>query len=213
MSFGGFNNITGRLAFLAVVAMVIAGCRKVEMHNQEKKDPFETSPVFADDMASRPLVHGTVVRGQPRTDLEMYTGADANGNAVNEFPWKMTAADLERGKQRFDIYCYVCHGSTGYGDGMIVQRGFVKPQSFHSERLRNAPVGYFFQIQTNGFGAMYSYAARVKPEDRWRIAAYIRALQLSQSQSYASLTPEQQEKVQDSTKPPAVETAKTEKPE
>jgi mono/diheme cytochrome c family protein len=213
MSFGGFNNFTGRLALLAATAMFVAGCRKVEMHTQEKKDPFETSPIFADEMASRPLVVGTVVRGQARTDMAMYAGIDEKGNAINEFPWQMTAEDLKIGKQRFDIYCYVCHGSTGYGDGMIVQRGFVKPQSFHSPRLQTAPVGYFYQVQTNGFGAMYSYAARVKPEDRWRIAAYIRALQISQSQSYASLTPEQQQKVQESTKPPAPETAKTEKPE
>lgn len=205
MSLGGLNIMKRRLAatLLATVSIsaALTGCRKVEMHEQEKKDPFEQSPVFADGIASRPIIAGTVVRGQPRTDAAKYVGIDANGRAVTEFPWQMTAADLHRGKERYDIYCYICHGQTGYGDGMAVRRGFVRPQSFHSQRLKDAPPGYYYQVVTNGLGAMYSYAERVTPEDRWRIAAYIKTLQISQSQSFAALTPEEQQKVQDSTKP------------
>ena len=205
MSLGGTNNPKrrGAAALLASVALAAAltGCRKVEMHEQEKKDPFEQSPIFADGIASRPILAGTVVRGQPRNDSVLYLGIDANGKTVTEFPWQMTEADLKRGKERYDIYCYVCHGATGYGDGMAVRRGFVKPQSFHSERLKDAPPGYYFQVISNGLGAMYSYSDRVTPEDRWRITAYIKTLQVSQGQTLAALSPEEQQKVHDSTKP------------
>ena len=187
--------------------MSLTGCRKVEMHDQEKKDPYEPSAIFADGNASRPLEPGTVARGQARTDSVKFVGVDANGKTVTEFPWQMTEADIRRGMERFNIYCYPCHGQTGYGDGIAVRRGFVQPQSFHSQRLKDAPPGYYFQVITNGFGAMYSYAERVNVEDRWRIAAYIRTLQISQSQPMASLSPEDQQKVRESNQPATRPTA------
>ena len=162
-----------------------------------------------DGTSARPQVEGTVARDQLREDVEFYTGklrsaqTSANTSAqapttqtptspvdqnaaptyqgfVTEFPMPITAADLDRGQERFNIYCSVCHGRVGDGSGMIVKRGFRRPPSFHDERLRNAPIGYFFDVETNGFGAMPDYASQIPPEDRWRIIAYIRALQLSQ---------------------------------
>ncbi len=200
------NMIKNRFTTLAITAVAVsaalAGCRKTEMHEQEKRDPMEQSSLFADGNASRPLVAGTVARGHARTDLLMYQGIGADGKAATEFPWELSADDLKRGKERYDIYCYVCHGNTGYGDGMVVRRGFVKPQSFHSPRLKESAPGYYFQVMTNGMGAMYSYAERITPEDRWRIAAYIRTLQLSQSQSFAALTAEEKEQVENPNKHP-----------
>jgi mono/diheme cytochrome c family protein len=213
MNNGKFNMIgrrfTATLLASAALSAALAGCRKVEMHNQERKDPNEGSTIFADGAAMRPLVAGTVARGNARTDVAKYSGIGADGAAATEFPWQMTAADLERGRQRYDIYCYVCHGKTGVGDGMIVQRGFVRPQSFHSQRLKDAAPGYYYQVITNGMGAMYSYAERVTPDDRWRIAAYIKALQVSQSQQFASLSDEEKAKVVASTQPVVKEPAKT----
>jgi mono/diheme cytochrome c family protein len=199
-----FNNrLTTVIAAAVAFSAALAGCRKTEMHEQEKRDPLEPSALFTDGNASRPLVAGTVARGHARTDSVLFQGIGADGKPAAEFPWPMTAEDLKRGQDRYNIYCYVCHGQTGYGDGMVVRRGFIKPQSFHSQRLKDAPPGYYFQVVTNGFGAMYSYAERVSPEDRWRIAAYIRTLQLSQSQSYATLTAAEKALVDEPNKSPA----------
>jgi len=118
---------------------------------------------------------------------------------VAEFPMPITAADLDRGQERFNIYCSVCHGRLGDGSGMIVKRGFRKPPSFHDERLRNAPIGYFFDVETNGFGAMPDYASQIPPEDRWRIIAYIRALQLSQRGTLADVPADQRGKLDGTT--------------
>jgi mono/diheme cytochrome c family protein len=114
---------------------------------------------------------------------------------VTEFPMPITAADLDRGQERFNIYCSVCHGRLGDGSGMIVKRGFRKPPSFHDDRLRAAPAGYFFDVETNGFGAMPDYASQIPPEDRWRIIAYIRALQLSQRGRLADVPPSERDKL------------------
>ena len=167
-----------RLACLGGVAMLLAGCR-LDMHIQPKYLPDEPSNFFDDGRSERPVVPGTVARGQLHTDELLYTGKE-NGVVADKFPFPMTRADLERGRERYNIYCTPCHDYTGGGQGMIVQRGFPSPPSFHLESLRKAPAGHFFEVITNGFGSMYSYASRVEPEDRWRIAAYIRALQLSQ---------------------------------
>jgi hypothetical protein len=166
------------LACLGAVAMLLSGCR-MDMHIQPKYLPYEPSKFFADGRSERQPVPGTVARGQLRLDELLYTGKE-NGVVSNRFPFPMTRADLERGRERFNIYCTPCHDYTGSGNGMIVQRGFPQPPSYHILRLRQAPVGHFFEVMTNGFGAMYSYAARIQPEDRWRIAAYIRVLQLSE---------------------------------
>jgi mono/diheme cytochrome c family protein len=170
----------GRAAWplLAFVAITLGGCR-LDMHVQPKYKPYAPSSFFDDGRSARQPVPGTVARGQLRIDEHLYTGK-VNGVLVGTFPFPISANDLLRGQQRFNIYCSPCHGYTGGGNGMIVQRGFPHPPSFHIDRLRQAPVGHFFDVITNGSGAMYSYASRISPEDRWRIAAYIRALQLSE---------------------------------
>lgn len=175
------------LAILGAVAMLLSGCR-LDMHIQPKYLPYEPTTFFPDGRSERQPVEGTVARGQLRTDELFYTGK-INGAEADEFPFPITRADLERGRERYNIYCTPCHDYTGNGNGMIVQRGFPQPPSYHVQRLRDAPVGHFYGVITDGFGAMYSYAARIEPADRWRIAAYIRVLQLSQSATIDSVPP------------------------
>jgi mono/diheme cytochrome c family protein len=174
---------------LLVAALILTGCR-LDMHVQPRYDPEAASTFFNDGRSAREPVTGTVARGQLRVDELLYAGK-MNGEVANMFPFAISAADLDRGRQRFNIYCSPCHDFTGSGEGMIVQRGFPPPPSFHEERLRNAPVGHFFEVMTNGFGLMYGYASRISPEDRWRIAAYIRALQLSQHAAMADVPRDQ----------------------
>ena len=164
------------MALIAVVA--ISGCR-LDMHLQPKYLPYAPTQFFRDGRSERQPVEGTVARGQLRLDELLYTGRE-NGVESNRFPFPITRADLKRGRERYNVFCTPCHDYTGRGNGMIVQRGFPHPPSYHIDRLRNAPVGHFFDVMTNGFGAMYSYGSRIDPQDRWRIAAYVRALQLSQ---------------------------------
>ena len=156
-----------------------AACR-LDMHVQPKYKPLDPSTFFRDGRSERPAVPGAVARGHLRTDELLYTGK-IDGVVADTFPFPITRQDLERGKERYNIYCSPCHDYTGSGQGMIVQRAFQRPPSYHIDRLRQAPAGHFFAVMTSGYGAMYSYASRVSPEDRWRIAAYIRALQLSQN--------------------------------
>jgi len=146
------------------------------MWNESRYKPLEPEPFMPNGSSSQPLVPGTVARGELRTSDVMYTGR-MNGRLVNTFPFAMTEKDLARGQERFDIYCSPCHSKAGDGQGMIVKRGFSPPPDYHIPRLMNAPVGHFYDVITNGYGVMYSYASRVSPEDRWRIAAYIRVLQ------------------------------------
>lgn len=176
---------TLRVTLVAMtLALAILGCD--DMRNQSRYEPLEASEFFADGQSARPGVAGTVARGQLRDDDALFAGR-VDGQLVETFPFELTRADLDRGRQRFDIYCAVCHGYTGDGNGMIVQRGFARPPSLHLDRLRNAPAGHFYEVITNGWGAMYSYASRIPVEDRWRIVGYVRALQLSQNADVASL--------------------------
>lgn len=149
------------------------------MHDQPKFKTYRANPFYADDRSERPLVAGTVARGDLEDDTYLYTGR-MNNEWVTAFPFPVTQEVLHRGQERFNIFCSPCHGRVGDGEGAIVQRGLKHPPSYHIERLREAPVGYFFNVITNGFGAMYDYADRVPVRDRWAIIAYIRALQLSQ---------------------------------
>src|SRR6185369_16438170 len=137
-------------------------------------------------MASRPILQTTVARGHLKEDQMFFTGKIGT-NLVEAFPFPITQQVLERGRERYDIYCSMCHGRTGEGNGMIVQRGFPIPPSYHIDRLRQAPIGHFFDVITNGFGAMSEYKAQVSVNDRWAIAAYIRALQLSQNATRADV--------------------------
>jgi mono/diheme cytochrome c family protein len=182
------------VGLVALAAIALGGCR-VDMHVQPRYQPYQATDFFADGRSERPMVPGTVPHGMLRTDELRYRGT-INGAVANEFPFPITAADLERGRERFNIYCTPCHDYTGSGHGVVPQRGFQQPPSYHSERLREAPVGHFFQVITNGYGAMYSYADRVSPDDRWRIAAYIRALQLSQHAPLADVPAAELQKLQ-----------------
>ncbi len=164
---------------LAGALMVLAGCRQ-DMHNQPKFKPLRESSFYADRRSARPIIEGTVARGQLKEDTYYYTGKMGN-NPGDVFPFAVTKEVVERGQQRFNIYCTPCHSKLGDGNGMIVQRGLKRPPSFHDPRLVKAPVGHFFDVMTNGFGAMPDYAAQIPVRDRWAIIAYIRALQLSQA--------------------------------
>ena len=190
----------------AGLALLAAGCRQ-DMYNQPKLEPQESSVFFADGKADRPLLPGVVprldTRNEPRDEqYDRFVVGVVDGKEVDEIPFPVDRAVLNRGRERYQIYCSPCHGSTGDGRGMIVQRGFSPPPPFYGPRpktnggspavtiyedLRDAPVGHFYEVITHGHGAMYSYASRVAPRDRWAIAAYIRALQLSQHASVAEL--------------------------
>ena len=162
---------------VVVLSSTLAACRQ-DMHDAPRYEPLEASTFFTNGGSSRMLVADTVARGQLREDEHLYTGKVA-GQLVTEFPMPVTADTMARGRERFDVFCSPCHGRTGEGAGMIVLRGFRRPPSYYEERLVNAPVGYLFDVMTNGFGAMQDYAAQVPVADRWAIAAYIRALQVS----------------------------------
>ena len=171
------NDPVLRVSAIVAMCVALAGCRQ-DMHDAPSYDPLQQSAFFANGAASRTLVANTVARGHLRADEHLYTGK-VNGQTATEFPMPITDQVMARGQERFNVYCSPCHGRTGLGDGMVVQRGFRAPPSYHEERLRIAPVGYFFDVMTNGFGAMQDYSAQVTVDDRWAIAAYIRALQLS----------------------------------
>jgi len=160
------------------------------MHDQPKYVPLRESSFFGDARSARPVLAGTVARGQLRDDPLLYTGK-VNGADATVFPFPVTDRVMARGQERFNIYCSPCHGRTGQGDGMIVQRGYRRPPSYHQDRLREAPVGHFFDVMTNGFGAMPDYSTQNKAEDRWAIAAYIRALQVSQHSTIGDVPPAQ----------------------
>jgi mono/diheme cytochrome c family protein len=169
--------------FAAVVAgacalLLLSACRQ-DMHDQPRFKPLAKSDFYLDLRSARAPVEDTVARGQLHEDTYFYTGKI--GNTPGDYlPFAVTTQDLERGRERFNIYCAVCHSRLGDGNGMIPQRGLKHPPSFHDERLRKAPLGYFFDVATNGFGVMPDYASQIPAADRWRIVAYIRALQLSQ---------------------------------
>jgi cytochrome c553 len=170
-----------KAALLAVMlgALCATGCRQ-DMHNQPRYKTFAATEFFGDGRSERPSIDDTVARGQLHLNDARYTGK-VNGKDIDYYPIQITRADLTRGRERFDIYCSPCHGRVGDGRGMVVLRGFKQPPSYYEPQLMTAPAGHFFDVMTNGFGAMFSYASRVPVDDRWRIAAYIRALQLSQN--------------------------------
>ena len=192
---------------LVLVALIAVGCRR-DMQDQPKMKPYRSTTFFPDGLSSRQPIEGTVARGYLRSDTEYFTGkktkapgaaatatpatqqtsgAQSTGNQTNNFPddvdafpFPVTKEVVMRGHERYNIFCSVCHGLTGNGDGMIVRRGYRRAASFNDDRLRQAPVGHFFDAMTNGWGAMPSYAAQIPVQDRWAIISYIRALQLSQ---------------------------------
>lgn len=168
----------GTWCLTVLAVLMLTGCRQ-DMHDQPRFKPLAQSDFYADLRSARPPVEGTVARGQLHEDTYFYTGKLGN-NPGDYMPFPVTMDVLSRGRERFNIYCAPCHSRVGDGNGMIVQRGYRAPPSYHTERLRKAPLGYFFDVMTNGFGAMPDYAAQIPARDRWCIVAYIRALQLSQ---------------------------------
>ena len=170
------RNVKG--AALVIVGLTLVGCRQ-DMHDAPRYNPLRASVFFANGSSARPLLANTVARGQLREDRHLYEGI-VDGKPAETFPFPITDEVMRRGQERYTVFCTPCHGRTGEGNGMIVERGFRKPPSYHEDRLRNAPVGYFFDVMTHGFGAMQDYASQLPVADRWAIAAYIRALQFSQ---------------------------------
>ena len=176
-----------------IFASLLMGC-DMDMARQPRFDPFEASDFFPDRRSARQPVPGTVARGQLRADEHLYRGK-TNGKTATTFPFPVTRKVMERGRERYDIYCAVCHDHVGMGRGMAVQRGFPPPPSLHTPRLRAAQPGYFFDVITNGFGVMRSYKAQIAPQDRWAITAYMRALQLSQNAKLGDLSAEEYRKL------------------
>jgi mono/diheme cytochrome c family protein len=185
-------------AFAAISLTGLAACRQ-DMHDQPKYEAYEGSDFFADSLANRVQVEGTVPRGFLNEDEALYgipKGDPKDSTQAKtylaSFPFSISAKMLDRGEERFNIYCAPCHAQTGMGDGMVVRRGYRKPPSLHQDRLRNEKVGYFFDVITNGFGVMPSYADQIPVRDRWAIVAYIKALQLSQNANYADIPQDKQ---------------------
>jgi Cytochrome C oxidase, cbb3-type, subunit III len=168
-----------------LVPLFLVSCQQ-QMADQPRHKPLAKSGFFGDDRSARPDVEGTVARGELEGDEHFYTGK-VRGKPADSLPFAVTLEVLRRGRERFDIYCSPCHDRTGNGEGLVVRRGFRFPPSLHIERLRRAPAGHFFDVITHGFGAMPDYAEQITAEDRWAIAGYIRALQLSQSAALADL--------------------------
>jgi mono/diheme cytochrome c family protein len=173
--------VIGPALVLAGVSLLSIGCSRLDMQDQPKYKSQRPSDFFVDGRSDRPELEGTIARGQLDEDVAFYEGEDAAGKDIAEFPIAVDKAVIQRGQQRYDIYCAPCHGRLGNGMGMIVQRGFKQPPSYHIDRLRNAPVGHYFDVITNGYGAMLNYAQQIQVRDRWAIIAYIRALQYSQN--------------------------------
>jgi mono/diheme cytochrome c family protein len=168
------------------------------MHDQPKYKYLRGTEFFPDGRSARPLVENTVARGQLHEDSVYYTGMVQTPHGpepTTEFPIEVTREVIDRGQERFNIYCSPCHGQLGNGLGMIVQRGFKQPPSYHIDRLRQVGVGHFFDVMTNGYGAMWKYSAQVEPRDRWAIAAYIRVLQASQDANINDLSTDQRSKL------------------
>jgi Cytochrome C oxidase, cbb3-type, subunit III len=184
------STLDSRLLFLtAALLLSLTACRQ-DMQDQPKYKNLRGSAFFTDHSSARPVVEGTVARGQLYADAVFRTGKQ-NGQPVATLPMTLSRELLERGRDRYRIYCTPCHGMTGDGRGIVVQRGYRQPPNFNIDRLRASPVGYFFDVQTNGFGAMMDYASQIPAADRWAIAAYVRVLQLSQSATLADVPPEE----------------------
>ena len=164
-------------------------CRQ-DMHDQPKYPPLRPSTFFSDGRSARPFVDDTVARGHLDDDQLLYTGKGPEGKPADTFPFPVTKDVILRGQQRYNVYCTPCHDRTGDGNGMVVQRGYRKPPSYHIERLRQVPNGYIYDVITSGFGAMPDYAAQIPVHDRWAIVAYVRALQLSRNATINDVPPE-----------------------
>jgi mono/diheme cytochrome c family protein len=194
---GGWRRLAAWLAVCLVIGL--AGCRK-DMYDQPKYEAYDPSATFADGTSSRQLLSGTVARGQLKADTLYYEGK-IDGKDADVFPFPIDEATLEMGRDRYTIFCSPCHGQQGNGKGMVVRRGFSPPPDLHSEYLKKIPVGHFFNVITHGYGAMYSYEARIPVKQRWAIAAYIRALQYSQDAERSDLKADEIKTLAEAEKP------------
>ena len=171
---------------ILLTTALLSACR-IDMHVQPRVNPLARSDFFADQRSARPPVEGTVARGQLRDDTYFYTGK-IGSNPGDYMPFAVTKEVLEHGRDRYNIFCAPCHSRVGDGNGFVPSRGFArKPPSFHIQRLQKAPLGYLYDVMTNGFGIMPDYASQISPQDRWNIVAYVRALQLSQNSTMAEV--------------------------
>jgi mono/diheme cytochrome c family protein len=194
-----FGSLRLMLALLLLpLAFLVSGCR-MDMQDQPRGEAYERSDFYDNKMASRPPVEGTVARGELRENAALYTGKTGTGaqaQLINTMPVPVNEQLLVRGQERFNAFCAACHGMTGKGDGLVVRRGFRAPPPLTNDRLMEAPVGHFFDVMTNGFGAMPDYASQIPAEDRWAIVAYIRALQLSQRAPLADVPAAERQKLE-----------------
>ncbi len=185
------------IVFVPIALTVLVGCN--DMWDTGRIKPLERNAFFVDGSSVRPIPEGTVARGHAGTNDLLHTGK-VGGTFAEAFPFAVTDSVMRRGRDRYNTFCTPCHGRLGDGGGMIVQRGFPRPNSFHSDSVRARPVGYYFDVITNGFGRMYSYAPSIPVEDRWAIVGYIRALQLSQHVPVAQLPEIDRNKILEQTK-------------
>ncbi|HEV3421554.1 MAG TPA: cytochrome c [Candidatus Acidoferrum sp.] len=186
------RNRPSLFAIAALCGLLFAGCDNTlrqDMANQPRQNPLSPSEFFADGRSERPAVENTVVRGSVQDD-SLFVPKDSNA-----FPLPISEELLQRGQQRYGIFCTPCHGIQGDGLGMVAMRGMKHPPSYHQDRLRQVPNGYLYDVITNGFGAMYGYSAQIPPRDRWAIVAYLRALQLSRNAPVGQLPAELREKL------------------
>jgi hypothetical protein len=190
------SNSSARLLALTA-AVLLAGCRQ-DMHDQPKFIPLRESGFYGDHRSARPIVEGTVARGHLDDD-DLLSAGKVDGQDATVFPFPVTAEVMARGQERYNIFCAPCHDRTGRGNGMVVRRGYRQPPSYHIDRLRQAPVGHFFDVMTNGFGAMPDNRAQVPVRDRWAIIAYIRALQASQHSTLDAVPPEERKSLEPGT--------------
>jgi mono/diheme cytochrome c family protein len=172
---------------IGLSTFALAGCRQ-DMHDAPRYDPLEASAMLPHGASAQPLVEGTIARDHLNADELLETGK-VDGKVSDVYPFAITAADLDRGQERYNIYCSPCHGRRGEGDGMVVQRGYRQAASYHTDRLREVPAGYLYDVIANGFGAMPDYRSQIPADDRWRIVAYVRALQLSHHATTADVPP------------------------
>lgn len=186
----------GKLLALFAAALALAGCFGTGMYEQARYDPLAPSSLFADGRSARPIPAGAIPQGDVTAGNPVLSGKDANGNLVQEIPVPVTLDLLQEGQDRFNTYCAPCHGYTGEGNGVIVQHGLAAPPSFQTADFYQAPAGLYFNVITNGYGRMLSYGYRVKPDERWAIIAYIRALQLSQNANPNLLSPADRQKLE-----------------